>query len=62
MFREVAGGHAFYFSGKQPEALATAVQNWMALYKKGDHPKSDSMPWLTWEQSAQQLLQMILLK
>jgi glycosyltransferase involved in cell wall biosynthesis len=54
-FREVAGGHASYFAGKEPADLANAVKNWLALRAENRHPKSDNMPWLTWVQSVEQL-------
>lgn len=60
VFREVAGEHAFYFDGLEPQDLAGAIERWLALYASGQHPRSDAMPWLTWAQSAQQLLQRIL--
>lgn len=60
VFREVAGEHAFYFDGLEPQDLAGAIERWLALYASGQHPRSDAMPWLTWAQSAQQLLQCIL--
>ena len=60
VFREVAGEHAFYFSGTSPEDLACALQRWLALYEAGRHPVSGRMPRLTWEQSARQLLQIVL--
>ncbi len=60
VFREVAGEHAFYFSGKEPDDLAKAILEWLELYRSGRHPKSDEMPWLTWKQSTQQLLEVIL--
>ncbi len=60
VFREVAGNHAFYFGGKQPEQLAAAVKRWLALYRKDDIPRSVGMPWLTWAESTQQLLNAIL--
>lgn len=60
VFREVAGEHAFYFGGLAPEDLASAIERWLALHASGQHPRSDAMPWLTWAQSAQQLLQRIL--
>ncbi len=56
VFREVAGVHAFYFAGKAPDHLAAAIQEWLALYAEDMHPKSDALPWLTWTQSAEQLL------
>jgi len=60
VFHEVAGDHAFYFNGKEPDDLAKAVHEWLELYQSGRHPKSDDMPWLTWKQSTQQLLDVIL--
>jgi len=60
IFREIAGEHAWYFSGKQPEDLAEAVATWLALYAKGAHPRSDAMPWLSWEQSAKKTLAILL--
>ncbi|MEY2340574.1 glycosyltransferase [Acidithiobacillus sp. IBUN Pt1247-S3] len=56
VFREVAGEHAFYFNAESPDALAEAVNSWLRLFNSNQHPKSDEMPWLTWEQSARQLL------
>ena len=60
VFREVAGEHAYYFDGLAPQDLASAIERWLALHASGQHPRSDAMPWLTWAQSAQQLLQRIL--
>lgn len=56
VFREVAGRHAFYFSAAKPEELAVAIEQWLSLYAKNQHPRSDNMPWLTWKESATQLL------
>ena len=55
VFREVAGEHAFYFSGSAPENLASAVTRWLKMYQEGDYPKSETMPWLSWKESASQL-------
>ena len=60
VLREVAGEHAFYFSGLTPNKLADCVQDWLLLDKAGQSPQSDTMPWLTWKQSTQNLLDMIL--
>ena len=60
VFREVAGEHAFYFSGADSTDLAGALRSWLELYRRGEHPKSSLMPWLTWQQSTQQLLQVVL--
>ena len=59
VFREVAGEHAFYFDGSTPEVLAESVQRWLSLYSNKQHPTSNAMPWLTWKESAQQLMQVI---
>ncbi|QBE64608.1 glycosyltransferase [Pseudoduganella lutea] len=56
VFREVAGEHAFYFDGKEPAQLASAIKAWLALRRAGSVPASSRMPWLTWQQSAQQLV------
>jgi glycosyltransferase involved in cell wall biosynthesis len=56
VFREVADGHAFYFDGSSPHELSDAINAWLEMYKTDGHPKSDAMPWLTWKESAQQLL------
>lgn len=60
VFREVAGKHAAYFSGLEPDALADVVREWLALDKAGQSPQSDTMPWLTWKQSTQNLLGVML--
>jgi glycosyltransferase involved in cell wall biosynthesis len=60
VFREVAGEHVFYFAGNEPDALTKAIKEWLALYDKGKHPKSDAMPWITWTQSADRLKEILL--
>jgi glycosyltransferase involved in cell wall biosynthesis len=55
VFREVAGEHAYYFDDAAA-GLAQAIKNWVALYEAGRHPTSDTMPWLTWKESATGLL------
>lgn len=55
VFREVAGEHAYYFYGTRADDLAGAVKEWLALYNKNAHPKSDAMPWLTWRESVERM-------
>jgi glycosyltransferase involved in cell wall biosynthesis len=62
VFREVAAEHAFYFSGLDPQALADAVRNWMALNAVGKAPSSDGLPWLTWAESSRQLMEIVLME
>ncbi|WP_033570727.1 glycosyltransferase family 4 protein [Dickeya undicola] len=56
VFREIADDHAYYFSGKSVSDIAKEFTEWLALFEMNEHPKSIAMPWLTWKQSAQQLL------
>ncbi|WP_017773051.1 glycosyltransferase family 4 protein [Paraburkholderia kururiensis] len=56
VFREVAGGYAYWFSGADGASLAQALSGWLDLYRNGKVPDSSDMPWLTWEQSTHQLL------
>jgi glycosyltransferase involved in cell wall biosynthesis len=54
VFREVAGEHAYYFRGKEPQDLADALQTWLSLGEAV--PSSKGLPFLTWQQSSRQLL------
>jgi glycosyltransferase involved in cell wall biosynthesis len=60
VFREVAGKYAYYFSGTLPDNLANAIKQWLGLYEQRQHPKSDDMPRLTWRQSSNDLLNLLL--
>ncbi|MDX8436151.1 glycosyltransferase [Mesorhizobium abyssinicae] len=60
VFREVSGNHAYYFSGSDPEDLAAAIDEWLTLYRRGEHPTSDKMPWLTWRESALMLVERVM--
>ena len=60
VFREVAGEHAYYFNGLNPEDLAGAVKEWVKLYKAGDQPKSKNIKILTWEESSSNLVSVLL--
>lgn len=61
VFREVAGEYAYYFeNNNNPKGLAKSIKIWLALYKNDKHPKSDDMPWLTWAESAKNLMEIIL--
>lgn len=60
VFREVAGEHAFYFSGDDAKSLADALRAWIELSRRGAHPQSVSMPVMTWDESADQLWERML--
>lgn len=59
VFREVAGDHAFYFEGSTSQTMAVSLRAWLELHACGAHPTSTTMPWLTWKQSAAQLLEAV---
>ena len=56
VFREVAGEHAYYFEGLEPQALADTLSRWLALNAEGKAPQSTGMTWLNWSDSARQVL------
>lgn len=55
VFVEVVGEHAYYFSGTEAGALSERIRDWIFLYNKNQHPKSNEIPWLTWNTSAKDL-------
>ena len=59
VFREVAGDHAFYFTGLSAQDLACAIEAWQNLYQNKQAPDSKLIPILTWAQSAKQLIDKI---
>ena len=59
VFREVAGEHAFYFFGHSSDVISKAITDWLDVYRVAKHPNSEAIPYLTWEQSATQLMNVI---
>lgn len=57
VFREVAGTDAFYFDGNEAGDLADAVERWCRLASEDLAPSSSSLRWITWEQSAEMLVE-----
>ena len=60
VFREVAGEHAYYFSGTSADDLAGALTAWLELHREARHPRSEGLPLLTWAQSADELLDVVI--
>lgn len=56
VFREVAGDHAWYFDGLAPHDLSDSLAKWLVLNAAGKAPQSTGMTWLTWNDSARQVL------
>ena len=60
VFREVAEQYAFYFdNSKDPQVIAKAVAKWFKLNASGQVPQSAKIPWVTWAQSAKQLMDIV---
>lgn len=59
VFREVASTHASYFNGNEPEALAKAIEMWLYQFSRKEHIRSENMPWLTWKESATELIKLL---
>jgi glycosyltransferase involved in cell wall biosynthesis len=56
VFKEVAQNHAFYFiNTASAQDLAQSIKEFLSLYKTDLHPKTDSMPYLNWQQSVENL-------
>ena len=60
VFREVADGHASFFTGEDPDDIAEAVKNWLTLHSENRHTKSNKITWLTWSQSVDRLKTVVL--
>ncbi|KTT04399.1 glycosyl transferase family 1 [Pseudomonas oryzihabitans] len=60
VFREVAGEHAFYFKADTASELATALMEWNRLRRDNSQPMSRDMPWLSWKESAENLLKTLI--
>jgi glycosyltransferase involved in cell wall biosynthesis len=58
--REICGPHAAYVPLTSADALANAMGAWLISLAAGSAPKSIAMPVLTWEESAESLLGVIL--
>jgi len=56
VFREVAGAHAYYFKGADPESLAHEIKDWLGLYAQKRHPESRGLRGKTWRESIDMLL------
>jgi glycosyltransferase involved in cell wall biosynthesis len=60
VFREVAGDHALYFYGSTARSLANRIDDWLKLNAFDKTPPSKGITWLTWKQSTENLLDIIL--
>lgn len=60
VFQEIAGDHATYFSGDDAAGLAGTIRQWLTAKQAGTIPSTADMPRLTWKQSTQVLVDVLL--
>jgi len=54
VFKEVALDHALYFANTaSPQDLSQSIKEFLTLHKTDSHPKTTSMPYLSWQQSVE---------
>jgi glycosyltransferase involved in cell wall biosynthesis len=59
VFHEIAGDNIYYFSGKDSYSIVKSIKEWLVLFKERSYPKSDKVPWLTWEESSNKLSELL---
>ena len=59
VFREVAGDHACYFNSTDPDMLKIEILEWIQKLKSDSIPKSEAINFITWQDSASQLLNLL---
>lgn len=60
VFKEVAGTHATYFSGYEPQHLTTAVKAWLIDHASSCTPGSAGLPRRDWREATRMLLNGVL--
>ncbi len=60
VFREIAEGRAVFFSLDDPASLADAVTVFCAAHDVAARGMRDEQPWLTWRESTEQLMDIVL--
>jgi len=59
VFREVAGAGADYFGGDDVDAMVSAIEHWLALWRSGRHADPALVTRLTWRESADVLRKLL---
>ena len=60
VFREIAEGFAWFVDHTNGTKVATGIRAWSKLKAKNRHPDSRAMPRLNWQQSADQLIDVVM--
>jgi glycosyltransferase involved in cell wall biosynthesis len=59
VFREIAGEYATYVTLDGPESVSKEILKWWELRELGKLPDTKNIPRLTWDESAEQLLEVV---
>lgn len=63
VFREVTEGKAYFFENSlAPDVISGAIRAWLDLYRQDKHPRSQSMPHQSWQNSAKQVIDILIKK
>ncbi len=60
ILREVAQNFAFYYKDDSSDKLAKVIIEWLDLFKKNRHPKSEGMPFMSWNETANLIFDFII--
>jgi glycosyltransferase involved in cell wall biosynthesis len=60
VFREVAKSNAYFFKGEYAVSLAKGIEDWILLFKSNNHPNSNNISFLNWEQSTKELMKLLI--
>jgi glycosyltransferase involved in cell wall biosynthesis len=60
LYRELAGGHVFHFQGTGRDALASALTDWLDLYRQGRQPLSEPIALPSIEETCARLKQALI--
>ncbi len=60
VFREIAAGHAYWFSGYAADDLAAALRSWLTLFRRGAAPSPEGVRQINWAESRRQLLALVM--
>lgn len=60
VFKEIAGNHACFFDANTADGLADTIRHWLDQYTRSNHIESKGLPWLSWRESAKQVMEGLL--
>lgn len=60
VFKEVAQEHALYFNSDDVSSLSSTISEWLSLKQRNTQPQSSKLKWKTWDESAQDLLKLVI--